>query len=117
MIGGKVSDCCLQRFITARSSPQRRFGSRSNHLYSGSRTVGFDAHRPGELENPFSHASDPYPRTSRLNFWQSFGGHAPAFIANLQDERFVILDDADTSGLTSRMAMNVREAFLDNAEQ
>ena len=101
LIRGKPLDRGLQRFITARFFPQRRLGSGNNHVYSSSRAVGLDAHRPRQLENPFSHASDPNTRTSGLNLGQSFDGHALTFIPDFQGDRFVILDDAYAGGLTS----------------
>ena len=47
VIRQKLSDGCLHRFIAARSFSRNSFGSRNYHLYSGSRTVGLNTHRPG----------------------------------------------------------------------
>lgn len=67
-IRGKLSHGSLHRFIAARSFSRGSSSGRNYHVDAGSSTVGFDVHSPRELENPFSHASNPDTRTCGLNF-------------------------------------------------
>lgn len=55
----------LQRFIIGRQFLRSRLGSWNDHADPSSRSIGLNAHRPGQLENPFS---NPDTRASRLNF-------------------------------------------------
>jgi hypothetical protein len=71
-----------------------------------------------ELADTLAHASDPHSRADRgVESTQALFGDAFAVVSHLKLELVGVASKPDACGRGSRMAMDVRQAFLQDAKQ
>jgi hypothetical protein len=93
------------------------FRDGNNHDDRGSGTTGLESHLSPKVANALSHSTDSDSGTFRLNPRELLSRDAFPSIHDFQGEPSVIASDTDGGGFVFRVAMDVGQGLLHNAEQ
>src|SRR5882762_8588972 len=78
--------------------------------------MGFDLHHAMEWMDSFAHSAYAHASALRLNRGEAFRRNSLSLVANLKTYLATLGPNGDFGGLTAGMAVDVREAFLHQAE-
>src|SRR5208283_290219 len=85
----------------------------------GTGRAGFNSEAAAELGHAFAHSGNAHTEVDAIGLGEAIGGklHAVAEINDLQGDRVRVLAEPDGGGVAAGVALNVGEAFLNDAEE
>jgi len=97
----------------------KTFRGRDSSANGGAGRAGFNSEAAAELGHAFAHAGNTHAEARDIGLGWAIGGklHAATVIGDLQGDLGRIFAETDGGGAAAGMALNVGEAFLNDAEE